>query len=213
MRMTEDSNAREALQFMALTVSVLVVIALVIGMADRWVPEAPSRAVDHVLMRFRAGYILREPGILVSGAWPRLVRLCFAGCTALIIGLGITLLLRLVPPLRDQAWRVGRWTLGAAAIWGVIAVLFLPPRSASAIPNGLRIIERPALFGQLSLPFPQEVVNWERGTIASIRTLEGGAFDTLRISPINGPDLDLLVPEDASGGNAFVAAALYDHLR
>jgi hypothetical protein len=197
---------------MLLAGMVAAVVVCAMAAAAAVVPEQPTIPVEHVLVHEHAGYILRHAGQVVGNAWPRLARIALAAVVAVLTGTALGAVLSVVPFARSIAWRVARWSILTLLAWGLFAVLFLPPRALSVTPTGLRLSERAALLGQLSLPLPARARSLGRGEVAGIAAHLAPTGDTLRVTLVDGEALDLLLPHRDGAASAFVASALHDHM-
>lgn len=207
-----DHLTQEASQFLILAGGTVALLSGAVAVAAWVLPEAPTTPVEHVLVHQQAGYILHEPGQLVGDAWPRVARCSLAVVMSVLLGAVVGILLTSVRPTRSQAWRMARWSMLAVLTWGLFAVLFLPPRSLAVTSGGLRLLERAALFGQLSLPLPAKARTFGRAEITGIAAHLAPTGDTLRMTLHDGSEVDLLLPHQDGSGIAFVASALHDHL-
>ncbi|MEZ4755646.1 MAG: hypothetical protein R2817_02330 [Flavobacteriales bacterium] len=207
-----DHLTEEAGQFLLLAGGTVVLLGGAVTVAAWVLPAPPASPVEQVLVHHHAGYILREAGQLVGDAWPRVARCSLAVVVSVLLGATIAALLHGIPNTRPLAWRLAGGTMLTALTWGLFAVLFLPPRSMAVINGGLRLMERPALFGQLSMPLPAEARTMGQAEIASISAHTAPSGDTLRLTLTAGTMVDLLLPHQDGSGSAFVASALHDHL-
>ncbi len=197
---------------MLLAGAALGMMVAAIGVAAWALPVDPVTPVEHVLVHEHAGYILRHAGQVVGNAWPHLARIALAAVVAVLAGTALGAVLSVVPFARSSAWRVARWSMSTLLAWGLFAVLFLPPRALSVTPTGLRLSERAALLGQLSLPLPARARSLGRGEVAGIAAHLAPTGDTLRVTLVDGEALDLLLPHRDGAASAFVASALHDHM-
>jgi len=173
-------NAREALQFLALGVGLVLVLRLLVLAADKSSATPPDAGdLDVALDAFRNGYLWQPAGTLVTGgiaiegrlALAALVALA-AGAIAALVAAGIsTLLGRAAGRSAVRAARIAMPLVGA---WALFAALLLPPRSAEVDNAHLGIIERPALFGELSLPWPSRVerIPWSAVVAVELRSTQ-----------------------------------------
>lgn len=207
-----DHLTDEAVQFLLVAGGAVAVAGGGIALAAWLVPAAPVTPVEQVLVHQQAGYILRDAAQLVGDAWPRAARIGAAVVMSVLGGVMLGALLQAVAATRPLAWRVGRWSMLMLLFWSLFAVLCLPPRVLVATTEGLRLQERPALFGQVSLPVAATARSFGRAEIAGIAAHLGPAGDTLRLTLNDGSAVDLVLPHQQAAGSAFVASALHDHL-
>jgi hypothetical protein len=207
-----DHLTNEAAHFMLVAGATVAVAGGGIALMAWLLPAAPATPVEQVLVHQHAGYILRDAARVVGDAWPRGARISAAVVLAVAIGGALGALLQLLPSLRPHAWQAGRWTMLAVLLWGLFAVLFLPPRSLEVTREGLRLLHRPAILGQVSLPVTATARSFGRAEVSGIAAHLSPAGDTLRLTLSDGSREDLLLPHQEAAGSAFVASALHDHL-
>jgi hypothetical protein len=208
----QDQRFDEAHRSLTFAVVALGLMGAAIGIAAATLPADPVTPVEQVLVHEHAGYVLRDAGQVVGNAWPLPARIALVSVVALLPAAALGILLSRLPLTRSGAWSVARWTLVTLLAWGLFAVFFLPPRTLSVTPNGLRLGERTALFGQLSLPVPALARSAGRAEVAGVAAHLAPSGDTLRVTLVDGGTMDLLLPHRDGAASAFVASALHDHL-
>lgn len=207
-----DHLTDEAAQFLLVAGATVAVATGAITLAAWLVPGTPTTPVEQVLAHQHAGYILRDVAQVIGNAWPLVARISAAVVLSVAVGGVLGTALQVMPGLRTQAWRAGRWTMLGVLLWSLFAVLFLPPRSLKVTREGLQLLERPAVLGQVSLPVPARARSYGRAEVSGIAAHLGPAGDTLRLTFSDGGREDLLLPHQEAAGSAFVASALHDHL-
>jgi len=207
-----DQRTHDAFRCLPLAGAALGVMVAAIGVAAWALPVDPVTPVEQVLARAHAGYLLRDAGQVVGDAWSRPARIALAFVVGLLPAAAMGAALARLPFTRSTARPMACWTLVTLLAWGLFAVLFLPPRTLSVTPTGLRLSERAALCGQLSLPLPARARSLGRGEVAGIAAHLAPTGDTLRVTLVDGGTMDLLLPHRDGAESAFMASALHDHL-
>jgi len=149
-----DDNARTGLHALALGALIIGVPVLVVQLVDLWqtVDVTTDASLLHI---FRNGYLLPVSGPeLTCDTTTRMERIGLSAVAALLAGLCGGLL---ALPLRRTVlpWTIGRWTAFAGLLFLAWCSLTTPVCSARLVNGGLRITERPALFGAVGLPWPE----------------------------------------------------------
>ncbi len=158
MRATLNDNAREAFQFLMIGAGLVLVGRGLYWAAGRWWQDGDPTALARAAGIFQDGYLVGNDTMVAGGAGiggrlalAAVMALACGGLLALAGG-GMARLARRSP--LHVAVRWARAGLLIAGMWGMYAALFLPPRSTRWTEEGPVLRERPALLGELSLPWP-----------------------------------------------------------
>jgi hypothetical protein len=147
-----DDNTRTGLHALGLgllLIGVPVLIVQVVDMAQTAVVTTDA----HVLQVFRNGFLLPADGPqLTVTSTTRMERIGLAALAGLSGG---TFLGLLCLPLRRSVspWAVGRWSAFLLFLLFTWSALVWPTRSATLSASSVMVTERPALFGDLALPW------------------------------------------------------------
>lgn len=146
MKAEGSDNAREAFQFLALALGLVLALRLGYWGLEHWMSPASDDALGNAFAPFRAGYLI-DPRTLVLSARPLLERLGIAVLLAIGCAAGFAVLAAgLARPLGgDQVkWsaRSARWSLIIALPLLIIGALALPERSVHVDGEGFRLVER-----------------------------------------------------------------------
>jgi hypothetical protein len=159
MKFELPDNAREAFQFLAFGVGIVLAIRLVVAGFGLWSGQAADDALAEACAPFRSGYPLIGNHTLVVGGLPMIPRLAIAGLFALLSGALLALL----------AWPIGK-TLnlrGARALvvggrlglllggaWAIYCLLCLPAERAEVKQKEIVLHSQAAFFGEIPWPIP-----------------------------------------------------------
>lgn len=156
MRLQLPDNAREAFQFLALGVGVVLVVRLVVAGIGTMAPDAGDDVLAQACAPYRNGYPLLGAHCSAVGGGPVILRLAAGVLFALCCGLAGTLVLlpmgtrRSTLPRAVFGARIG--LLGGSA-WALYCVLCLPPRHTTIAPTtGITTVEAPAFLGMIAWP-------------------------------------------------------------
>ncbi len=147
MKTEGADNAREAFQFLALALGLVLAMRLGYWALDRWMAPAVNDALGQALAPFRAGYLI-DDRTLVLGAGPLLERLGVAVLIAIAAAALLAVLAAVIArasgtgPVKWSA-RAARWTLLLAFPLLIIGALAFPVRSAHIGPAGISVTHRP----------------------------------------------------------------------
>ncbi|MEO8590884.1 MAG: hypothetical protein ABI432_16020 [Flavobacteriales bacterium] len=172
MRIGLDENTRDALQFVLLGAGILLVLRLLVAGAGLLI-DAPTGDPDSIIATFRNGYLLGDPGVLVTGGMALPGRLAIAGLSALSGGLALAVVFALFArilrrDMRKSAVLGGRTGLLLVALWGLYASLLLPVRSAHISDEGITIKQRGTILDVLILPWRAEELTIPWNSITGI---------------------------------------------
>ena len=159
MRIGLDDNTRDALHFVLLGSGVLLLLRLIVAGIGLLL-EAPFESdLTESIAGFRNGYLLSDPGILVSGGMELPGRLAAAVILSVVAGIVGAILFSLVARIsRGDARRAAVQGARAGSIlmlvWALYAAFFLPPLSARVDEGGITVTERVSLSDGISWPWP-----------------------------------------------------------
>lgn len=217
MRFRPDDNAREAIRFLFLGTGIILGIQLIYRALAYWV-FAPTMydALTLAILPFQNDHLIQGGRTMVVGGTDLVGRVALA----LLVGLAGSILLggaaailaaKKGRSVLRPALFAGRTGLILITVWCIYAVLFLPPHSVVVQEDSLLVVDRPALFGEIAVPWlPHErTVPFERiervrertvsssydgcGTHEQVLALaEEEQFVIARIIP-EGPDCDATV--------------------
>ena len=180
MKVDLGDTTADALRFLLLGTGSLLVLRLAYAGIELLVAPPVTLALPAAIATFRSGYLIGDPMTLVVGAGGVGVRLAMAvvltaGCTivgaAFIGGFGKLLGFSAV----RGAVSAARVVLFVSGAWWLYAALLLPPRSVKFTATELVRTVRPAVLGELSLPWPGKEA---RVPLSSIDRIEHRSMDS-----------------------------------
>lgn len=120
--------------------------------------QTPSTAeLQACIAEFRNGYLITDPKTLIRGGMSVGERLALALVLSMASGIAAGLLAYLVSKTWVVAARLG---LLLALLWFMYAALLLPPKKIVLGSEDLVQSTRPAVLGELSLPWPATETNY-----------------------------------------------------
>lgn len=153
------------------------------------------------IAQFNNGYLLTGADLLVTGGLGLGVRIALATIVAFVCaacGAVVGALLGKIMK-RSQlrmALSMARTVLALSLLWFVYAATMVPPAATRLTAQGMVRITRPALFGELSLPWPH-----------STTTVAWSAVDALEARSLvssSSPAANMQIVEALSGGERIV---------
>jgi hypothetical protein len=172
MKAEGADNAREAFQFLALALGLVLAMRLGYWALDRWMAPAADDSLGQALVPYRAGYLV-DDSTLVLGARPLLERLGVAVLIAIAVAALSAVLTALVAramgagPVKWSA-RAARWSLLIVFPVLILGALAFPSRSVHIGPQGISLVHRPIPF----FPFHSNTEHWNWQEIRSINMIE-----------------------------------------
>lgn len=166
MKWDLDDTASDAVRFLLIGAGSLLLLRLGHMALQHAYVTVPTDALSQATTAFHQGYLIGQPDTVVvggGGMGTRLALAFLAGCGSVLLPGGIAAwIARLLGRSTAGIWRVARYLLLVSMGWWGFTALARPPITVRFDQDGFTRTERPALFGELSLPMPptERQVSW-----------------------------------------------------
>lgn len=211
MKAEGADNAREAFQFLALALGLVLAMRLGYWALDRWMAPAAYDALGQAFVPFRAGYLI-DDRTLVLGAGPLLERLGVAVLIAIAAAALLAVLAAVIArsagtePVKWSA-RAARWSLLIVFPIVILGALAFPSRSVLFGRQGISLVHRPIPF----FPFHSKTEHWNWQEIRSMNIIEDLDSGDLALGFVTTDNGSVRLIEAAEGeSDLFVLVDLLD---
>lgn len=177
-----DDTTSDGIRFLLIGAGSLFVLRLVYAGVQHLLLAPLTTDLAACIATFGNGYLLADSTTVVSGGMLVGERLALAlvlmvVCTVLV-GLIVAMVAKALGKAPTQAAVASaRVMLIASGLWWCYAALFAPPRLVRITSDGLQRQQRPAVFGELSLPWiaTETMVPWSAVDRVEARGAENGS--------------------------------------
>lgn len=182
MGTSRNDTTREALQFLMLGSSIVLVARLAYLGIGQLLEHKTENHLAATVQAFGHGYLLADANTTVVLGMNIGGRMALAFVLALFMGillalLGVVLARLFKREMLPVAVGLGRAGLLVAGTWGLFAAFALPPATTTVEAEGLVLKRRPAFMGELSWPLPASSMRfaWSEITAIQVRTSASSA--------------------------------------
>ncbi len=166
MKWELDDTTSDGIRFLLIGSGSLLLLRLVYS-GVLLLTQAPyTTELQACIAEFRNGYLITDPHMLIRGGMSVGERLALALVLSMASGIAAGLLAYLVSKTWVVAARLG---LLLALLWFMYAALLLPPKKTILGSEDLVQSTRPAVLGELSLPWPAVEVHHPWAGIETIQ--------------------------------------------
>lgn len=153
-----NETTSDAIRFLLIGAGTLFVLRMAHVGILRWIASPATSDLTACIAQFRNGYWITDPDTLVSGGMGMGERLALAMVVAVAISVLVASIVLVVVrilgrPASKPAVNAARLTLVIVSLWFAFAAVMLPVRAVQLGPEGFTRTVRPAILGELSLPF------------------------------------------------------------
>lgn len=158
MKLEVPDNAREAFQFLALGVGIVLLLRLIVALVGLWGGGPESEVLSEACAPFHNGYPLVGKHALVVGGVSMIPRLALAVLFVIMSGMLFALIAWPIARLFNRsglraAVMAGRTGLLLGGSWAIYCVLCLPAKWTEVKEKELALHDHRAFLGEIPWPF------------------------------------------------------------